>query len=49
MIVEMFLIYHVTSRKHMFNGLREFMGGSFSWSVNTLACLVVIGLVQEDV
>ena len=29
-VVEMFLIYHVASQDHMFWGLCNFVGGSFS-------------------
>ena len=35
-VVEMFLIYHVTSYKHMYKRLCELMGGSPSWWVTTL-------------
>ena len=51
-IVEMFLICHVTSREHMFEGLCEFMAGSSSvfnghWSsasgdINYLTCHVAL-------
>ena len=48
-MLEMFLICHVTSCGHMFKGLREFMGGSPSRRVNILSCLVAIGLVQVEI
>ena len=44
----MFLICHVTSRKHMFKELCGFMGGSSSRSVTILPCLVAIGQVQVE-
>ena len=45
----MFLISHMTSRKHMFQGLCEFMGGIPSVRVTTFPNLVVIGLVQVEI
>ena len=45
----MFSICHVASHKHIFKGLCEFIGGSFSRLVTTLPCLVVIGLVQVEI
>ena len=42
---DMFLICCVTSRGHIFIGLYEFMGGSPSGLVTTLA----IGLVQVEI
>ena len=46
-IVEiMFLICHLTSRKHMFKELCEYMDYSFLRSVMTLPCLKAIGQVQ---
>ena len=41
----MFLISCVSSCEYMFKKLCEFMGGSLSWRVTTLPCLVTIGLV----
>ena len=43
------LIYHVTSREHMFKELCEFMNGSHSRSVITLPFLVAIDLVQVKI
>ena len=45
----MFLNCHVTSCKHMFKKLCEFMGGSYSRSVTTLPYLVAIGQVHVEV
>ena len=45
----MFLICQVTSRKHMFQGLCEFMGGIPSLRVTTFPSLVAIGLVQVEI
>ena len=45
----MFLISHMTSRKHMFQGLCEFMGGIPSLRVTTFPSLVAIGLVQVEI
>ena len=42
----MFLICQVTSRDHMFKGLCKYKGGTLSWKVTILPCLVTIGLVQ---
>ena len=42
----MFLVCH--EHEHMFRDLCEFMGGSPSWKVTTLPCLMVIGLVQVE-
>ena len=42
----MFLIHHETSREHMFKGLCEFIGGSFSRRVTTLPYLIAIDLMQ---
>ena len=46
--MEMFLICPMTSHKHMFNELYEFMGGSFPLSVTILPCLVAIGQTQVE-
>ena len=45
----MFLICHVTSRKHMFKDLYWFMGGSSTQWVTTLPYLVTIGPVQVGI
>ena len=45
----MFLICHVTSRKYMLKGLCELMGGSPSWWVTILLCLVAIGPMQVEI
>ena len=45
----MFLICHMTSRKHMFQGLCEFMSGIHSLRVTTFTSLVAIGLVQVEI
>ena len=45
---DMFLICHMTSRKHMFQGLCEFRGGIPSLRVTTVPSLVAIGLVQVE-
>ena len=45
----MFLICQMTSRKHMFQGLCEFMGGIPSLRVTTFPSLVVIGLVEVEI
>ena len=41
----MFLIYHVTSQDHIFNGLLDLMGWSFLQLVTTLPSLVNTNLV----
>ena len=46
---DMFLICHMTSRKHMFQGLCEFRGGIPSLRVTTVPSLVAIGLVQVEI
>ena len=46
---DMFLICHMTLRKHMFQGLCEFMGGIPSLRVTTVPSLVAIGLVQVEI
>ena len=43
------LIYHLTSREHVFKGLCNFMGGRPSQEIATLPCLVSIGLVQVEI
>ena len=45
----MSLIHHMTSLDHMFKELYELMGKSPSQEVTTLPCLVVMGLVQEEI
>ena len=46
---DMFLICHMTSRKHMFQGLCELTGGIPSVRGTTFPSLVVIGLVQVEI
>ena len=45
----MFIIYHATSRDHMFKKLCGFMGGNPSQIVTTLPYLVAIELVQVNI
>ena len=45
----MFSICHVTSRKHMFKWLDEFIGGCPIRWVTNLLCLMAIGLVQVEI
>ena len=45
----MFLICRVTSRDSVLNGLFGFMGGSPSWQVTTLQCLMSIDVMQVGI
>ena len=49
MVMEIFFIYHVASRDHVFKGLCNFVGGSFLLKVTTLLTLMAIGLVLVDI
>ena len=45
---KIFFICHMTSPKHMFKQLCEFMGRSPPWWFTTLPCLVAIGLIEVE-
>ena len=44
-----YLICHVTSQNHVFEGSCNFLSGSFSWYVTTLPSLVAIGIVVVEI